>query len=79
MSQRASDVYLQNNVNPPTEKQLEEEEQRRRYAVMQQLTKEAQANKNQQRPRTFYEMNKGYIFIGLGLVAGYFAYKKFKK
>jgi hypothetical protein len=64
--------------NKPTEKQLEEEEQRRRYAVMQQLTKEAQANQNQQRPRTFYEMNKGYIFIGLALVAGYFAYKKFK-
>ena len=34
---------------------------------------------NEQTPRTFYEMNKGYIFIGLALVAGYFAYKKFKK
>jgi len=68
--------------NKPTEKQLEEKEQRRRYAEMLQiterLTKEAQANQNQQRPRTFYEMNKGYIFIGLALVAGYFAYKKFK-
>jgi hypothetical protein len=38
----------------------------------------SQQPQNQQRRRTFYEMNQGYIFIGLGLVAGYFAYKKFK-
>jgi hypothetical protein len=34
---------------------------------------------NIQKPRTFIEMNQGYIIIGLVLVAGYFAYKKFKK
>jgi hypothetical protein len=32
-----------------------------------------------QKPRTFIEMNQGYIIIGLVLVAGYFAYKKYKK
>ena len=31
------------------------------------------------KPRTFIQMNQGYIIIGLVLVAGYFAYKKFKK
>jgi hypothetical protein len=41
----------------------------------------AKANENSQtqKPRTFIEMNQGYIIIGLVLVAGYFAYKKFKK
>ena len=36
-------------------------------------------NQDVQKPRTFIEMNQGYIIIGLVLVAGYFAYKKFKK
>ena len=37
------------------------------------------ANANIPKPRTFIQMNQGYIIIGLVLVAGYFAYKKFKK
>ena len=36
-------------------------------------------NQNTQKPRTFIEMNQGYIIIAVVLVAGYFAYKKFKK
>jgi hypothetical protein len=36
-------------------------------------------NQEEQKPRTFIEMNRGYIIIALVLVAGYFAYKKFKK
>ena len=41
--------------------------------------KKANENSQTQKPRTFIEMNQGYIIIGLVLVAGYFAYKKFKK
>jgi hypothetical protein len=36
-------------------------------------------NQDLQKPRTFIEMNQGYIIIAVVLVAGYFAYKKFKK
>lgn len=36
-------------------------------------------NQDVQKPRTFIEMNQGYIIIAIVLVAGYFAYKKFKK
>ncbi len=41
--------------------------------------KKASENEQSQKPRTFIEMNQGYIIIGVVLVAGYFAYKKFKK
>jgi hypothetical protein len=98
MSQRASDVYLQNNVKPPTEKQRLEEEQRIKIAEMQQWTKEAQALKQGDTLTAedkFYEKlgikyhnthmfgrpsrTKGRLLVALALVAGYFAYKKFKK
>ena len=36
-------------------------------------------NQDVQKPRTFIEMNQGYIIIAVVLVAGYLAYKKFKK
>ena len=83
MSIRASDVYLQNNVKPLTEKQLLEEEERRRYAEMLQitekLTKEAQANSYRTQGNNTKEPIY-YILVTAGvLVLGYFAYKKFKK
>jgi hypothetical protein len=53
-------------------------QQKAQYEIEQQQAIE-KANANIQKPRTFIEMNQGYIIIGLVLVAGYFAYKKFKK
>lgn len=41
--------------------------------------KKSYENAQTQKPRTFIEMNQGYIIIAVVLVAGYFAYKKFKK
>ena len=80
MSQRASDVYLQNNVKPLTEKQRLEEEERRRYAEMLKLTKEAQANQSGQTQGSTTKEPIYYILVTAGvLIVGYFAYKKFKK
>lgn len=46
---------------------------------IEEAVKKSRENAQAQKPRTFFEMNQGYIVIGLVLVAGYFAYKKFKK
>jgi hypothetical protein len=41
--------------------------------------KKSYENSQTQKPRTFIEMNQGYIIIGVVLVSGYFVYKKIKK
>jgi hypothetical protein len=53
-------------------------QQKAEYEIARQQAIE-KANANIQKPRTFIEMNQGYIIIGLVLVVSYFAYKKFKK
>jgi hypothetical protein len=72
MSQRASDIYLQNNVNPPTEKQRLDELERIRFAEMQKITKqleEAKANQSQQNSLKIGENltveDKFYEMIGI--------------
>lgn len=84
MSQRPSDVYLQNNVKPLTSKQRLEEEERRRYAEMLQISeklkRQAQAIQNQQKQGSTTKEPIYYILVTAGvLIAGYFAYKKFIK
>ena len=64
-----------NNGGKDTEKARQEAQKKIEEALKQQANQIEQA----QKPRTFIEMNQGYIIIGLVLVAGYFAYKKYKK
>jgi hypothetical protein len=71
-----------NNGGIDTEKTRQEAQKKIEEALKQQYEDAiAKANENSQaqKPRTFIEMNQGYIIIGLVLVAGYFAYKKYKK
>jgi hypothetical protein len=62
----------------PIDKQNQLAQQQAEYEIARQQAIE-KANANIQKPRTFIEMNQGYIIIGLVLVVSYFAYKKFKK
>ena len=66
-----------NNGGVDTEKARQEAQKQIEDALKKQY--EEALKQQPQKPRTFIEMNQGYIIIGLVLVAGYFAYKKFKK
>jgi hypothetical protein len=61
---------------PDLSQQIAQQQAQMEIARQQAIEK---ANANIQKPRTFIEMNQGYIIIGLVLVVSYFAYKKFKK
>jgi len=69
------DDECKNNGGRDIEKARQEAQKKIEEALKQQANQIEQS----QKPRTFIEMNQGYIIIGLVLVAGYFAYKKFKK
>jgi hypothetical protein len=71
------DDACKNNGGRDTEKARQEAQKQIEDALKKQY--EEALKQQPQKPRTFIEMNQGYIIIGLVLVAGYFAYKKYKK
>jgi len=66
-----------NNGGVDTEKARQQAQKQYEEALKKQY--EEALKQQPQKPRTFIEMNQGYIIIGVVLVAGYFAYKKYKK
>ena len=76
------DDECKNNGGRDTQKVINDAKKQYGDALKQQYENAiAKANENSQtqKPRTFIEMNQGYIIIAVVLVAGYFAYKKYKK
>ena len=73
-----SNFYAQRPSTIIDEATRKENEERAKKQI-EEAVKKSRENAQAQKPRTFFEMNQGYIVIGLVLVAGYFAYKKFKK
>jgi hypothetical protein len=71
------DDECKNNGGRDIEKARQETQKQYEEALKKQY--EEALKQQPQKPRTFIEMNQGYIIIGLVLVAGYFAYKKYKK